>query len=154
MTASTRPGPDARTLARPRPISAVGWLLFVAVGVVFLRGGTTGLLGFGAAWLVGFGAIYVLMMRSRVVIDGDVLHARGILGWGPPIDLRRLRRVSVTRGAFLVRFVELHDEDDHHVLIDAVNLRVRDLLAELAARTAPSDPAVDRDARPLLARHR
>ncbi len=86
-----QPGPNARVVGRGR-ISAVPiWALILLIGV-----GCTVVGGTGVALIIGvpftllalFGLI--MLIRSRVWVDGPVLYSRRTLGYRPPVRLDQL----------------------------------------------------------------
>lgn len=152
--APSRPGPGARTVARPRVVAVIGWTLLVALGVGMALEGSVGMVLFGGLWAIGLGSLFVLVLRSRVVVDGDLLYARGVRGWRRPVDLRHLRRGGIATGANHERWVVLRDGHGAELRIDAVNLQVTGLYRELGARIGPWQGVADEDLEHRIARHR
>jgi hypothetical protein len=149
-----RPGPDAHTVARPRVVAVIGWTLLVALGVGMVLEGSPGMVIFGGIWTVGLGACFVLLLRSRVVVDGDLLYVRGVRGWRRPVDLRQLDRATSTWGSNYERWTELRDRHGAQVRIDGVNLQTAGLYTELARHIGPWDQVADAALQRRLNRYR
>jgi hypothetical protein len=152
--ATAGPGPDARSVARPRVVALVGWTLLVALGPGFVLTGETGPVIFGVLWTVGIGSLFVMLLRMRVVVDGHELFVRRRRRWEPPVDLSNLRSATVVVGGNLAQWVELTDRHGGHVQVDAVNLRLKGLYRELATYIAPEDGIADKTLQRRIGRHR
>jgi hypothetical protein len=152
--AAPAPGPDARIVARPRIVAVVGWILLVAMGVGIALTGSTGAVVFGGLWAVGLGALFVALLRSRVVVDGHEVYFRTIRGWGQPVDLSHLRSATVLTGRDFAQWVSLTDRDGHHVRIDAVNLRLKPLYRVLAVYIGPWQDIADERLERRIGRYR
>jgi hypothetical protein len=146
--APAAPGSDRRTVGRPRVTAVLGWAFMDAIGVgLLLTGDTTGLV-VGLGWLLLIAPLTVLVLRSRVVVDGRWLFTRGVVGWRTPVDLQRLRTGDAIRGPKLALRIELADADHRAVQLDAVNMRLAGVYRELARHAGPPDwhrtPALER----------
>jgi hypothetical protein len=148
------PGPDARSVAGPRAVALVGWTLLVALGPGFVLTGETEAVIFGGLWTVGLGALFVMLLRMRVVVDGHELFVRRRRRWQPPVDLSNLRSATVVVGGNLEQRVELTDRHGGHVQVDAINLRLKRLYRELATYIAPEDGIADKTLQRRIGRHR
>ena len=136
-----QPGPNARVVARGR-ISAVPiWALILLIGV-----GCTVVGGTGVALIIGVPftllALFGLMMliRSRVWVDGPVLYSRRTLGYRPPVRLDQLASASLIVNPNWSRELLLTARDGTHLRLDATNLRLVRLYAAMAEFIGPYDP--------------
>jgi hypothetical protein len=151
---ASAPGPDGRVVGRPRVVAVVGWVLMVSIGLGGLLDGRTVAVIFGAVWTLGLGALLIILLRTRVVVDGHQLHLRGPRGWETPVDLSRLRSATVLTGQDFARWVLLVDLDGHRLRIDAVNLRLKPLYRELARFIGPWEEIADERLERKIGRYR
>jgi hypothetical protein len=143
------PGPDARLVGRARVAS---WLGFACVGALSAAGfadqSVGGYLAAVVCLLAGAFGI-AAAARSRVWIDGDVLYARKLGGWGSPIRLDRLRQAWLAEGSPSI--LRLAD-DERELKLDAVNLRLKPLYAALAGYLGPDSPLPNKKLRRRMSR--
>lgn len=150
----TAPGPEGRSVARPRIVAVVGWILMIAIGPGVALTGTTGGVIVGAIWTLGLGALLTLLLRTRVVVDGHDLFVRTVRGWEPPVDLSHLRSATVNTGSNFAQWILLVDHRGHHVRIDGINLRLQGLYRELAIYIGPWEDTADDRLQRRIGRHR
>jgi hypothetical protein len=150
----TAPGPEARSVARPRIVAVVGWVLMIAIGPGVALTGTTGGAIFGAIWTLGLGALLALLLRTRVVVDGHDLFVRALRGWEPPVDLSHLRSATVDTGSNFAQWILLVDHRGHHARIDGINLRLKGLYRELAIYIGPWEDTADDRLQRRIGRYR
>jgi len=127
----------------------------LAVGVIGIAAQETGavVVGcfFGVVGLLGL----VAALRTRVWIDGDVLHSRTIRGYGEPIRLDRLTYAWLSPfGRNSGRQLYLTDATGSTVTLDATNARLARLYAVLAGYIDHDDPIANKLLQRRMAKHR
>ena len=150
-----RPGPQAQVVGRPRVVAVAGWCTLLAIGLFAIAIHDTGpvIVGccFGAVGLLGL----VAALRTRVWVDGDLLHSRTLRGYAPPIRLDRLTRADLSAfGRNDGRQLHLADADGTCVTLDATNARLARLYAVLAERIRHDDPVANKLLQRRMAKHR
>ena len=140
-----RPPDTARLVARGRPIAALIWLWLGSLGaIVAYFGGLSASLAieipFLALALVGLSSIAF----SRVWIDGRTLYVRHIHSYKPPIRLDALERAELTEiNRAAGRALWLTASDGTRTRLDATNMRLKPLYAELALHIPAGSPVAN-----------
>lgn len=150
----SRPGPDAKVVARPRVVSVLLWVVLLAIGGFGLtRGGGGVAIGVFFALLGILGLASTLL--SRAWVDGTVLRYRTLLGHRPAVRLDRLTSAHLTNfDGTNGRQLRLIDSDGAAVEIDATNLRLQRLYAVLADHIRPDTPVANELLKRRMDRHR
>jgi hypothetical protein len=143
MTESKRPGPNARLVGRGRILAVPIWLYLGLIGVsVLYFGGLTMSLIIGVPFtlLALFGLTSIAY--SRVWVDGPLLYSRHVFGYRPPVRMDALSSAVLTNfGRNSGRQLWLTPRDGKELRLDATNLRLKPLYAELA-RYLPSNSTI------------
>lgn len=140
-----RPPDTARLVARGRPIAALIWLWLGSLGaiVVYFGGFSASLaiaVPFLALALVGLASIAF----SRAWVDGPTLYVRHIHRYKTPMGLDELQRAELTEiNRAAGRALWLTASDGTRTRIDATNLRLKPLYAELALYIPAGSPVAN-----------
>jgi hypothetical protein len=149
MTPPLRPGPDARLVGRARSAAFLGFACIAALSAAGFADHSLG--GYVAAVVcLAAGAFGIAALaRTRVWIDGDVLYARKLGGWDVPIRLDRLTQAWLSSSSPSLLYLA---DDERELKLDALNLRLKPLYAELAEQLGPDSPLPDSKLRRRISR--
>jgi hypothetical protein len=127
------PSPAAKVVSRPSLLGLVIWPWITVVGAGLLIPDSVVARVFGVFLLALCAYAFARMVRARVWVDGAVLRSRGVVKYGTPIRLDRLRRAELT--PFIPnqgRHLFLSDRDGNQLKLEVTNTSLRRLWPVLA----------------------